>query len=129
MSCSARPPARTSRSIPNPAGLGALLEAGVEQVLPTALTQLAAMTGDAVRSEIAALVGRYGRGLALATGAPAVFDGDALKALAADPGGYLRAHLGTLLTQAGAALDPVLVRLLGLSGRPARRRAVDRPAC
>ncbi|HEU5267283.1 MAG TPA: DUF6603 domain-containing protein, partial [Jatrophihabitans sp.] len=33
----------------------------------------------------------------------------------ADPGGYLRAQLGTLLTQAGAALDPVLVRLLGLS--------------
>ncbi|HEY7009949.1 MAG TPA: hypothetical protein VH395_13455, partial [Jatrophihabitantaceae bacterium] len=100
---------------PNTAGLGALLEAGVEQLLPTVLTQLAAMSGDAVRTEIADLVGSIGRGLALATGTPAVFDVNALKALAADPGGYLVAHLGALLTQAGAALDPVLVRLLGLS--------------
>ncbi len=99
---------------PNPAGLGALLLAGVEQVLPTALNGLAAMTGDAVRTEIASLVGAAGRGLALATGTPAVFDPDALTALAADPGGYLRAQLGGLLTQAGAALDPFLVRLLGL---------------
>jgi large repetitive protein len=99
---------------PSTAGLGALLEAGIEQVLPTVLTQLAAMTGDAVRTEVADLVGSIGRGLAVATGTPAVFDGNALKALAADPGAYLRAQLGNLLTAAGAALDPFLIRLLSL---------------
>ena len=84
------------------------------QVLPLALTRLAALSGDEVRTDIADLVGSVGRGLAVATGSPAVFDGTALTALAADPAAYLRAHLGALLAQAGAALDPLLVRLLGL---------------
>jgi large repetitive protein len=99
---------------PNPSGLGALFSAGVQQVLPLVLNQLAAMTGDAVRTEIASLVGDIGVGLALASGAPAVFDANAIKSLAADPGSYLRTHLGAMLTQAGPALDSVLVRLLGL---------------
>jgi hypothetical protein len=100
---------------PHLAGLGALIEAGVTAVLPAVLTQLAAMTGDPVRSEVASLVGGAGRGLGLATGAPAVFDGDALKALADDPEGYLRARLDGLLTEAVVALDPFLQRLLGLA--------------
>jgi hypothetical protein len=99
---------------PHLAGLGALLEAGVTAVLPAVLTQLAAMSGDPVRTEVASLVGATGRGLGLATGTPAVFDGNALKSLADDPEGYLRAHLGDLLTEAVAALDPFLQRLLGL---------------
>ena len=101
---------------PNPAGLGQLLSNGVQQLLPMALTQLAAMSGDAVRTEIATLVGGIGTGLGVASGTPAVFDHTALKSLADNPGAYLQAHLGTLLTQAGAALDPVLVRLLSLGG-------------
>ena len=76
-------------------------------VLPVVLTELAGMTGDAVRTEIASLVGAAGRGLGLATGAPAVFDGDALKSLAADPEAYLRAHLGDLLTEVGRRPRPV----------------------
>lgn len=107
---------------PSTAGLGDLIATGVTQVLPLALTKLAALTGDEVRTEIGGLVGSAGRGLALATGSPAVFDGTALKALAADPAAYLRAHLGALLAEAGAALDPVLVRLLGLgAGQHAAR--------
>ena len=100
---------------PHLAGLGALLEAGVTAVLPVVLTQLAGMTGDPVRADVGSLVGAAGRGLGLATGAPAVFDGDALKSLADDPEGYLRAHLGDLLTEAVAGLDPFLQRLLGLA--------------
>ena len=80
---------------PNPAGFGSLLEAGVTELLPIALNEVASMTGDAVRVEIADLVGRAGRGLAVASGTPAVFDGTALKALAGDPAAYLRAHLGS----------------------------------
>jgi hypothetical protein len=100
---------------PNPAGFGSLLEAGVTELLPIALNEVASMTGDAVRVEVADLVGRAGRGLAVASGTPAVFDGTALKALAADPAGYLRAHLGTLVTETVAGLDPLLQRLLGLA--------------
>ena len=100
---------------PHLAGLGALIESGVTAVLPTVLTQLAAMTGDPVRTEVASLVGAAGRGLGLATGTPAVFDGNALKSLADDPAGYLRAQLGGLLTETVAALDPFLQRLLGLA--------------
>ncbi|HEX5145280.1 MAG TPA: DUF6603 domain-containing protein [Mycobacterium sp.] len=100
---------------PNPSGLGSLFTAGVEQVLPMVLDQLAAMTGDAVRTDIATLVGDLGIGLGLAAGAPAVFDANALKTLAADPASYLRTRLGALLTQAAPALDAVLVRVLGLS--------------
>jgi hypothetical protein len=100
---------------PHLSGLGALLEAGVTAVLPVVLTQLAGMTGDPVRTEVAGLVGAAGRGLALADGTPAVFDGDALKSLADDPAGYLRTHLSDLLTEAAAGLDPFLQRLLGLA--------------
>ncbi|MDT4972482.1 MAG: large repetitive protein, partial [Pseudonocardiales bacterium] len=100
---------------PNPAGLGALFGGGlVDAVLPTVLTQLAAMTGDATRTEIAALVGAVGTGLEVAAGTPAVFNRTALHALADNPVAYLSAHLGPMLTAAGAALDPVLQRLLGL---------------
>ncbi|RZU11327.1 hypothetical protein EV645_6489 [Kribbella rubisoli] len=99
---------------PNTAGLGALLQTGVVEVLPRALTELAALSGDAVRTEIGELVGAMGRGLALAAGTPAVFDSTALKALAADPPAYLRARLASLLTESVAALDPLLVRLLDL---------------
>ena len=73
---------------PNLAGFGSLLEAGVTELLPIALNEVASMTGDAVRAEVADLVGRAGRGLAVASGTPAVFDGTALKALAADPAAY-----------------------------------------
>jgi hypothetical protein len=107
---------------PHPAGFGSLLEAGVTELLPIALNHVAAMTGDAVRLEVADLVGRAGRGLAVASGTPAVFDGAALKALAGDPAGYLRAHLGTLVAEAVAGLDPLLQRLLGLA--PANHIAV-----
>jgi hypothetical protein len=99
---------------PHPAGLGAILAAGVDEVLPFALNQLATMSGDAVRDEIAALVGGVGRGLAVASGTPAVFDSTALHALAADPVAYLRAHLTTFLGEVVDALDPVMQRLLGL---------------
>ena len=107
---------------PHLTGLGALLEAGVTAVLPAVLNQLAAMSGDAVRTEVASLVGAAGRGLVLATGTPAVFDGDALTSLAADPAAYLRAHLDGLLSEAVAGLDPFLQRLLGLA--PANHVAV-----
>jgi large repetitive protein len=107
---------------PNPAGFGSLLKTGVTELLPRALNEVASMTGDAVRVEVADLVGRAGRGLAVASGTPAVFDGTALKALAGDPAGYLRAHLGTLVTEAVAGLDPLLQRLLGLA--PANHVAV-----
>jgi hypothetical protein len=100
---------------PNTAGLGALLQTGIVEVLPKALTELAALSGDAVRTEIGELVGAIGRGLSVATGTPAVFDSAALKALAADPAAYLRARLAALLTESVDALDPLLVRLLGLS--------------
>jgi hypothetical protein len=100
---------------PHLAGFGSLLEAGVTAVLPAVLTELAGMTGDAVRTEVATLVGAAGRGLGLATGTPAVFDGDALKSLADDPEGYLRAHLDGLLTETVVGLDPFLQRLLGLA--------------
>jgi len=53
---------------PNVSGLGSLLANGVTAVLPLALTTLAAMSGDAVRTEVASLVGEAGRALALATG-------------------------------------------------------------
>jgi hypothetical protein len=107
---------------PNTAGLGSLLATGITEVLPLALTQLSALSGDVVRSEIGELVGSVGRGLSLASGSPAVFDSSALKSLADDPEAYLRARLGALLTQTVTALDPVLVRLLGLG--PGQHAAV-----
>ncbi|MEP7022097.1 MAG: hypothetical protein ABI808_15750, partial [Pseudonocardiales bacterium] len=98
---------------PNPAGLGALFGAGVDAVLPTVLNQLARMNADPVRVQIAGLVGAAGRGLAIASGTPAVFDSNALHALADNPAAHLSAHLGPLLTNAGAALDPILGQLVG----------------
>jgi hypothetical protein len=98
---------------PNPAGFGSLLAAGATELLPLALNELAKLTGDATRTSIAALVTAAGRGLALASSAtPAVFDKSALTALAADPPGYLQAHVGTLLTQVVASLDPLLRQVL-----------------
>ncbi len=100
---------------PHLAGLSALLGAGVDAVLPLALNELAKLSGDAVRTQIASLVSSAGRGLAIASDAsPAVFDGTAIKALAADPAAYLRAHLGDLLTKVAADLDPLLQQLLSL---------------
>ncbi len=100
---------------PNLAGFGSLLAAGMTELLPLALDELASMSGDAVRTEIAALVSSIGRGLAIATGTPAVFSSSAITSLAADPAAHLRAHLTDLLTEAVAALDPPLRRLLGVA--------------
>jgi hypothetical protein len=100
---------------PHLAGLSALLGAGVDAVLPLALNELAKLSGDAGRTQIAALVSSGGRGLAIASDAsPAVFDGAAIKALAADPAAYLRAHLAGLLTEVVADLDPILQQVLSL---------------
>jgi large repetitive protein len=76
---------------PHLAGLASLLGAGIDAVLPIALNELAKLSGDSVRDTIAALVSGAGQGLAIAsTASPAVFDGAAIKALAADPAAYLR---------------------------------------
>ncbi len=100
---------------PHLAGLSALLGAGVDAVLPLALNELAKLSGSAVRTQIASLVSSAGRGLAIASDAsPAVFDGAAIKALAADPAAYLRAHLADLLTKVVADLDPLLQQVLSL---------------
>ncbi|HTY73503.1 MAG TPA: DUF6603 domain-containing protein [Actinomycetes bacterium] len=99
---------------PTLSGLGALLD-NVTQLLPKVLDEVAGMDGDATRTAIAELVGSVGRGLAVASGTPAVFDATALKSLAADPVGWLRAQLAGLLTQAVAALDPLLQSLLSLA--------------
>ena len=56
---------------PSAAGLGALLATGtVELLLPMALDALAAMSGDATRSQVAALVAGFGRGLDLVNTPP-----------------------------------------------------------
>jgi hypothetical protein len=111
-----RPAAGTDIEIfPHLAGLASLLGAGIDAVLPIALNELAKLSGDSIRDTIAALVSGAGQGLAIAsTASPAVFDGAAIKALAADPAAYLRAHLGDLLTNVVASLDPLLQQLLGL---------------
>ncbi|MEO6712130.1 MAG: DUF6603 domain-containing protein, partial [Mycobacteriales bacterium] len=100
---------------PNLAGFGTLLSTGVTQILPLALNKVAAMSGDAVRAEIAAVVGSVGRGLGIAAGSPAQFTSAAIQSLATDPGAHLRSHLGPLVTEAAAALDPPLRRLLGVA--------------
>jgi hypothetical protein len=100
---------------PHLAGLASLLGAGIDAALPIALNELAKLSGDSVRDTIATLVSGAGQGLAIAsTASPAVFDGGAIKALAADPAAYLRAHLGDLLTKVITSLDPLLQQLLGL---------------
>ena len=100
---------------PHLAGLASLLGAGINAVLPIALNELAKLSGDSVRDTIANLVSAAGQGLAIAsTASPAVFDGAAIRALAADPAAYLRAHLGDLLTKVVASLDPLLQQMLGL---------------
>jgi len=109
-----RPSAGSDLEIyPNPAGFGSLLAAGATELLPLALNELAKLSGDATRNSIAALVTAAGRGLALASSAtPAVFDKTALNALAANPPAYLQAHIGALLTQVVASLDPLLRQVL-----------------
>jgi hypothetical protein len=98
---------------PTLAGLGSLIAAGGFELLPRALNEVASMNADAVRAEIAALVGAVGRGLDIAAGTPAQFDATKMSRLAADPAARLRARLPELLAEAAAALDPVLRRLVG----------------
>jgi len=114
-----RPRAGTDIEIhPNPAGLGQLMAAGTELLLPMALDAVAAMTGG-VKGEIAAAVGATGRALAVVNApgtAPVTFDGQKLHDLAVDPAGWLEDHIGEMITELVAALDPLLGRLPGAVG-------------
>jgi hypothetical protein len=106
---------------PHLAGLASLL-GGAEAVLTLALNELAKLSGDPVRTQIADLVTTAGRGLAIASAdSPAVFDPGAIRTLAADPTGYLRAHLDDLLTQVTPGLDALLSQVVSL---PAGQHAV-----
>ncbi len=103
---------------PNPAGLGALLTAGVELLLPKALDALARLSGDADRLTVGRLVSALGRGLDVVQDPadvinPATFDGDKLSALASNPEAALAARAGALVTQVAATLDPLLSQLPG----------------
>ena len=103
---------------PNPAGLGALLSAGVDALLPTALTAVAALTGSAGRDQVGQLVGAVGRGLdiVVAPGNAAIratFDGAKLHALADDPALHLVTRAAALLAEAVAALHPLIQQLPG----------------
>ena len=101
---------------PTPAGFGSLLGAGVTELLPLALDELASMDGDSVRTEIASLVGSLGRGLGIAAGSPATFSSSAISALAAvGPEAHLRAHLPSLVAEVVGALDAVLRRVLAVA--------------
>ena len=126
-SCCARRPVRTSRCSRTPPASARCCSPASSRSCPTALNELAAMSGDAVRTEIAALVGSAGRGLALATGTPAVFDPDALKALAADPR-RLPARAARRAADAGRRrARPVPRPAARPPGRPARRGARTAP--
>ena len=103
---------------PNPAGLGALLSVGVEQLLPMALNAVAELTGSAARDQIGELVSAIGRGLDIVTDPDnaairATFDGDKLGQLAADPVGRLTTRAVVLLGQAVGALNPLISQLPG----------------
>ncbi|HET9443493.1 MAG TPA: DUF6603 domain-containing protein, partial [Acidimicrobiales bacterium] len=103
---------------PNPAGLGALLAAGVEQLLPMVLDALARLSGDADRLAIGALVSAVGRGLDVVadpgdTANPATFDGAKLHLLADDPGARLAARAGALAAEVASRLDPLIAQLPG----------------
>ena len=104
---------------PDPSGLGALLAAGtVELLLPMVLDALARLSGSPTRVQIGALVSSFGRGLDIVVDPnnpanPATFDGAKLATLAADPVGRLSARAGALVTQAVAALDPLIAQLPG----------------
>ncbi len=80
------------------AGLADAAAAGAVAALPPLLTRLAAEdpAGAAPATTAVAVAGRVvaraGRALGLASGTPAVFDGDALAAFAADPGAVFAAR-------------------------------------
>ena len=103
---------------PNPAGLGALLSAGVEQLLPMALNAVAQLTASTARDQIGELVSAIGRGLDIVadpTNAAirATFDGDKLGQLAVDPVGRLSTRAVVLLGQAIGAMNPLISQLPG----------------
>ena len=82
------------------------------------LDALARLSGSPARVQIGALVSSFGRGLDIVVDPnnpanPATFDGAKLATLAADPVGRLSARAGALVTQAVAALDPLIAQLPG----------------
>lgn len=102
---------------PNAAGLGQLLSTGVTNLLlPLVLNELAALSGSPARTQIAALTAAVGRGLDVLekpVATPPKFSGSQLGLLANDPATWLDDHIGTLVTNAVAALDPLIHQLPG----------------
>lgn len=102
---------------PGTAGLGALLEsATVELLLPMVLDELAKLGGSPARQQVAAVVTALGTGLGVVhepPTAPVTFDGARLADLAAHPAQRLAERATALLTDAVAALHPLLQQLPG----------------
>ncbi len=102
---------------PSAAGLGALMAEGtVDLLLPMALNALAEMSGDATRTQIAALVSAFGKGLDIVNDpnvAPVTFSGTKLHDLADHLADRLSSRAVDLVTECVAALNPLLGQLPG----------------
>jgi large repetitive protein len=106
---------------PHAAGLGALLTAGVDELLPMALNALATLTGSSERDRVGQLVSAVGRGLDIVAepdnaAVRATFVSNKLKALAGDPSALaakLAARAAALVADVVNELDGIITQLPG----------------